>query len=513
MAALLTNIADGDDIPSDLKELDESLRCNVCREYYFAAVTISEDQCGHSFCSECIRNCFRHQMMSVHRTTRCPKCNLAVREKAVVQNRALQEAVLAYQNTLSQRKRQEAAKKQSPMATPSPAHRPVRASRRNKTQAELPANKATEEASTSAGIDPSVSKMDSSDCQLLEAPRRKKPIANYGNKNRKKLREMVCTPTEFSLWFRTSLSSLVALFKNSLFSSFSREFQCEKEGLSTDGSEQELKERHVAFITLFNAETDSINPRSEVELRLVIRNREKQRRQETLRSSEKSDHVALQAILQNGGQTSGKTGFDIKFKSGFSNMIAQMKARKQKESSSKQDDDQENKTESVDGVVTDSANQSVAPIDLPISDVEGSSQQSSNPPQDEEVGREALVHTSRTVYLDTNGQDSSSSNHRQMEGSNSSPPRIEQHSPVVDLLNEEESSSSNNRPAGPPSFSSRRRESPAKESASSAPPKRQKRSIIQPWNCSKCTFLNEKNINLYAKCELCGENRPKTGLV
>lgn len=192
-------------IPPDLKELDESLRCCVCGEYFHAAVTISEEQCGHSFCSECIRNHFRHQMKSVHRTTSCPTCRQPVRDKALVPNRDLQQAVLAYRKSLLKRQKLEAIREQSPMATPSPAPRSVRSSRRSMNRGELAAN----ETGAEALIEESASSMDS-EVVLQEAPRRKKPAANFSVMKKRKLQDLVRKPfrTFFLPPLRQSLTLL-----------------------------------------------------------------------------------------------------------------------------------------------------------------------------------------------------------------------------------------------------------------------------------------------------------------
>jgi hypothetical protein len=49
---------------------------------------------------------------------------------------------------------------------------------------------------------------------------------------------------------------------------------CSKEGLPTDGSDEELKKRHSEFITLYNSECDAAYPRSVSELVKEIKKRE-----------------------------------------------------------------------------------------------------------------------------------------------------------------------------------------------------------------------------------------------
>ena len=53
---------------------------------------------------------------------------------------------------------------------------------------------------------------------------------------------------------------------------------CSKEGLPTNGTDEELKKRHSEFITLYNSECDSEHPRSVHELVKEIKKRESGRK-------------------------------------------------------------------------------------------------------------------------------------------------------------------------------------------------------------------------------------------
>jgi hypothetical protein len=91
---------DQDNIPKEFKELDDSLRCDICRDRYKAAVTIADPECGHSFCSECIRKRFRVGLKGLQRQASCPTCRFVVVNSyvdgALIPNRALQEMVRAW---------------------------------------------------------------------------------------------------------------------------------------------------------------------------------------------------------------------------------------------------------------------------------------------------------------------------------------------------------------------------------------------------------------------------------
>lgn len=112
--------------------------------------------------------------------------------------------------------------------------------------------------------------------------------------------------------------------------SISSLFQCTKEGLPTFGTTDEVKDRHAAFITLWNAETDSICPRPPRKLVEIIVAREAQRRTEEKSDSAQTDHKSLQAMFAN-GRTSGSRSFDRKLAKGFGDLINNLRAQKSKQ--------------------------------------------------------------------------------------------------------------------------------------------------------------------------------------
>ncbi|WRT65414.1 DNA repair protein rad18 [Kwoniella shivajii] len=64
-----------------LRRLDRSVVCQICKEPFQAPVSI---QCGHSFCSACIRS-------SLDAMKKCPSCNEPASEGHIRRNRALEE--------------------------------------------------------------------------------------------------------------------------------------------------------------------------------------------------------------------------------------------------------------------------------------------------------------------------------------------------------------------------------------------------------------------------------------
>ncbi|KAI6009383.1 hypothetical protein F5J12DRAFT_823205 [Pisolithus orientalis] len=89
-ALLSADISDPTDFPTnELRQLDASLRCTICGEFYDAPVILA---CGHCFCSLCIRE---HTV----RETQCPNCRKSTAEAHFRLNPALEEAVEAWKRS------------------------------------------------------------------------------------------------------------------------------------------------------------------------------------------------------------------------------------------------------------------------------------------------------------------------------------------------------------------------------------------------------------------------------
>jgi hypothetical protein len=111
---------------------------------------------------------------------------------------------------------------------------------------------------------------------------------------------------------------------------------CQKEGLSTLGNETELRHRHSDYITLYNSECDSEHPRSVIELRTEIKNREMSIKREAEHAGPRQQHTLLQQLAnsveaRNGGSidrlTTSNIAFDTKLNAKFAELIASVKMR------------------------------------------------------------------------------------------------------------------------------------------------------------------------------------------
>ncbi|KAJ7063548.1 hypothetical protein C8F01DRAFT_1133456 [Mycena amicta] len=88
------NIDDPTDFPANgpsknLRNLDSSVRCPICTEYFDGPVSL---QCGHSFCSLCIRN-----TMAATSQSHCPTCRAPAKESQLRPNPTIEEIVAAWQ--------------------------------------------------------------------------------------------------------------------------------------------------------------------------------------------------------------------------------------------------------------------------------------------------------------------------------------------------------------------------------------------------------------------------------
>ncbi|KAG9017476.1 E3 ubiquitin-protein ligase rad18 [Tulasnella sp. 427] len=90
MFAGMDEVTDPTDFPAThdaLRNLDESLRCPICKDLVRAPVMLTG--CGHSFCSQCVRE-------SLNLQEECPQCRVKARGDHIVKNTALEGVVMAY---------------------------------------------------------------------------------------------------------------------------------------------------------------------------------------------------------------------------------------------------------------------------------------------------------------------------------------------------------------------------------------------------------------------------------
>ncbi|KAJ1977508.1 E3 ubiquitin-protein ligase rad18 [Dimargaris verticillata] len=78
-----------------LRDLDSHLRCGICKEYFTAAVIVSE--CRHHFCSLCLRRALSAAYTGVADTrTQCPSCRAPIDSQSIHPDPLLNEIVASF---------------------------------------------------------------------------------------------------------------------------------------------------------------------------------------------------------------------------------------------------------------------------------------------------------------------------------------------------------------------------------------------------------------------------------
>ncbi|EJU05522.1 hypothetical protein DACRYDRAFT_113608 [Dacryopinax primogenitus] len=91
------DVSDPSDFPEnfgDLRTLDRTLRCPICKDLFNAPVLLAT--CGHSFCSLCIREALKEGEKK-----ECPACRIPTQESSIKKNIVLEESVEAYKGARS----------------------------------------------------------------------------------------------------------------------------------------------------------------------------------------------------------------------------------------------------------------------------------------------------------------------------------------------------------------------------------------------------------------------------
>jgi hypothetical protein len=281
-------------IPKDFEDLDQTFRCPICASLFDKAVTIKE--CGHTFCSVCIRNYWVAIRNGVHRQEKaCPICRKIVNgmdvEKALVMNRSIQEGVKAFKQMLLNHARTS----RHPLEDAPPPRSPR--CRRNKKRMSV----ATREYDQSTHGDE-----DSGSCGDEEIPiRQKMQSRNYARMKKKDLQKLC------------------------------REFK-----IPTSGNEQELMDRMRNYHNMWNAELlHSIDPQNPSDLAAKLK-REEQAQQNEKKLAQMNGATnskecirKLNATITSGNKkvTSGNATFDKKLKANFEAMTAKLQAQRKKE--------------------------------------------------------------------------------------------------------------------------------------------------------------------------------------
>ncbi|GAX15333.1 hypothetical protein FisN_8Lh374 [Fistulifera solaris] len=291
-----------------LKAIEDSLSCVVCREIFRNPISLYP--CQHSFCSECVRKSLKEQLKSLKRTANCPVCRVQLDttgiafEKCIRPNPTLEDLSKAYSGI-----RNEIYSILSSSASP-PA---LTASVATATRA---SEEDTPRRSSRLSAENEVADL-ASTLLLPQPPQPQQPPRRMTKKN----------PVLYHSLKKKQLQEL-----------------CRKEGLSIHGSDTELKLRHQAFLELYNAECDSRTPRTHAELLQDLAHREQQRRlveSQDRRNGSHAHSAYVERFFQqrNGDAPALKRGdseFDQEWKEGWKRLIAQGKEQLERERKKKQ---------------------------------------------------------------------------------------------------------------------------------------------------------------------------------
>ncbi|NXR69443.1 RAD18 ligase, partial [Rhadina sibilatrix] len=295
--------------------VDNLLRCGICFDYFSIAVIIP--QCSHSYCSLCIRKFLSYK-------TQCPMCCVAVSESDLKNNRILDDLVKSF-NSARQQLLQlvlDAPPSQSP---PGRGQCPAAGSHcspdSQPDSKELPGRDTLRKdevcTSTKAGglawtgqkgfkteedhdLDSASAEVGGKDNKVgsQEIPgcteSHEKPSTSVVKGDNKKVECPVCEVAVLEQYINKHLDScltreekkdslrssahkrkLMSKVVYNLLSDRDLRKKLKEHGLSTSGTRQQLVKRHQEFVHMYNAQCDSLNPKSVAEVVKELEKNEK----------------------------------------------------------------------------------------------------------------------------------------------------------------------------------------------------------------------------------------------
>jgi hypothetical protein len=310
---------------------------------------------------------------------------------------------------------------------------------------------------------------------------------------------------------------------------------CKQEGLSTQGTEEELKTRHQTFITLWNSEIDSIAPKTPSEMVEIVKQRERSQKEERLKefSNGTNNHgkylETIRRSLKKKGEgedtkiTSGCSEFDNQMKDKFDMLTKQLKQRRKASKAG-------STVESVDSQKPSPVLASKEMDEKRSSLAESAAKHGSSPSVTEENeihSKKSPVASSATETSDTsiskpallidlvedtldNEQSNTPSLQRVKDTSASSTtPKTKKSPKPVKSATPKASLSQSKLAVKPREGTKRERGSPVDTDSSHLKRRRNQRSAAGPWECNTCTFINSVRKWTNTNCQMC--NNPRNG--
>jgi len=430
-----------DNIPLDLQALDKTFRCSICGSLFDKAVTIKN--CGHTYCSICIRNHWVASRNGVHRKEKsCPMCRNAVDQdvdKALVMNRNIQEGVEVFKLMLLKTRKSSNQIKDSSSSSRKKRRRAVREVSDNIDYDEG----SNEDHKKDCDSDNEEEEDEDEDQELTI--QKTMQSRNYGRMGKKDLQKI-----------------------------------CREYTLPTSGNDEDLKKRLRSFQSMWNAEIDSINPLKPSDLAKKLKKTEQAQRDEKNRAlmsgaANDSEHLKkLNASLKNENEvfTSGNIKFDKMISGNFKKLEAELRERKSGSASTK------SSTEAIEIIDIDSSFDIPDGDQLAISSSETDQKVSTAMNEENNYvpypARSILAPNKNTVSSSTNSLSSSSEC-------------------GLPILPKSKLSIKNQYPAN----LKKKRPSPSSKSSSSA-------ANSSTWACTHCTY---ENMSQHYLCRMCSKRK------
>ncbi|XP_036388681.1 E3 ubiquitin-protein ligase RAD18-like [Megalops cyprinoides] len=347
-----------------LKNVDNLLRCPICFDYL--NISMMAQQCSHTFCSLCIRKFLSYK-------SQCPVCNVAITELDLRNNRILDDIVRSFKASRQQLSQMSFDSPPTPSNTPSSSatyqrgpkregtllsHFLQRGSSSSLTQEPKPppacavkepaapepphvmvgavdeshtpaaAQSSSSPPSTSGEVN-SVVKVECPVCSVavsqpyinkhldscLAGPEKKENVRRYAQ-----LKGFRLSLFYSSLGKRKPLAKVVY----TLLSMQELKRRLKEFHLSTQGSREQLVRRHQDFVHMYNAQCDSLVPKSAEDIAKEVEKMEKTRSQ----MESKSKCPVFSSKSQTEEETEAvNSNYRKEHSDEFSRLVAQVKSR------------------------------------------------------------------------------------------------------------------------------------------------------------------------------------------
>jgi hypothetical protein len=243
-----------------LIEFEKTLKCLICQQ--FLVIPVSPKDCGHTFCSECIRSAITASM-KIRQKADCPQCRGAIDARTLIPNTGLAAVVSKFKdvrkglhsNLISkkaadddvdqQQQQKKGAKKQTSKQQKKAkgSEEPARASTRTRRATQSSQEYDYDDDGGDDHDDGGGGRDDDADFVDLSGASPQQPPQPQHHQHHQQQQQSASLPWRAPPYYHgMKKKGLVEL--------------CAKDFLSTKGSDTDLTSRHTLFMTLYRAEYD-----------------------------------------------------------------------------------------------------------------------------------------------------------------------------------------------------------------------------------------------------------------